>query len=176
MSRHITGHAGQAIILLIKKKQSRRHFDDGINLSKFGANMGSMVSIPQRDRAVSMVTDAVAEGGKIIAGGRPLNRDGAFFEPTIIDCEPDNSIARHEVFRPMLSVMRFDQDDTGKIFTQQARPNSAHKKALQENPKHKASSNPRRLINCFKTAILDDNDHANRHHKGDQQNGDEQHP
>ena len=56
-----------------------QHLDDGINLPEFGANMGSMVSIPQRDRAVSMVMDAVAEGGKIIAGGRPPNRDGAFF-------------------------------------------------------------------------------------------------
>ena len=83
----------------------------GINLPEFGANMGSMVSIPQRDRAESMVMDAVAEGGKIIAGGRRPNRDGAFFEPTIIDCEPDKSIARQEVFGPVLSVMRFDQDD-----------------------------------------------------------------
>ena len=88
-----------------------QHLDDGINLPEFGANMGSMVSIPQRDRAESMVMDAVAEGGKIIAGGRPPNRDGAFFEPNIIDCEPDNSIAGQGVFGSVLSVMRFDQDD-----------------------------------------------------------------
>jgi aldehyde dehydrogenase (NAD+) len=88
-----------------------QHLDDGINLPEFGANMGSMVSIPQRDRAESMVMDAVAEGGKIIAGGRPPNRDGAFFEPNIIDCEPDNSIAGQDVFGSVLSVMRFDQDD-----------------------------------------------------------------
>ena len=77
-----------------------QHLDDGINLPEFGANMGSMVSIPQRDRAESMVMDAVAEGGKIIAGGRPPNRDGAFFEPNIIDCEPDNSIAGQDVSAP----------------------------------------------------------------------------
>ena len=77
-----------------------QHLDDGINLPEFGANMGSMVSIPQRDRVVSMVMDAVAEGGKIIAGGRPPKRDGAFFEPTIIDCAPDNSIAGQDVSAP----------------------------------------------------------------------------
>ena len=112
MSRVIVHRSRHAELLERSAKiATNLRLDDGINLPEFGANMGSMVSGPQRDRAESMVMDAVAEGGKIIAGGRHPNRDGAFFEPTIIDCEPDNSIARQEVFGPVLSVMRFDQDD-----------------------------------------------------------------
>lgn len=85
--------------------------DDGMNLPEFGANMGAMVSVEQRDRAEAMVAKGVAEGGKIITGGHRLNREGAFLEPTIIQCDADNPIAQEEVFGPVLSVMSFDQDE-----------------------------------------------------------------
>ena len=94
MSRVIVCRSRHAELLERSAKiATNLRLDDGNNLSEFGANMGSMVSVPQRDRAESMVMNAVAKGGKIIAGGRRPNRDGAFFEPSIIAFEPDNSIA-----------------------------------------------------------------------------------
>ncbi len=58
-----------------------------------------------------MVSDAVAQGAKVVAGGRKLNRPGAFFEPTILsNLTPDMAIARQEVFGPVLSVMPFDTE------------------------------------------------------------------
>jgi aldehyde dehydrogenase (NAD+) len=85
--------------------------DDGSNLPEFGANMGAMVSFAQRDRAEAMVTKAAAEGAKIITGGHRLNRDGAFLAPTVLACYVDTSIARQEIFGPVLSVISFDDDD-----------------------------------------------------------------
>jgi len=85
--------------------------DDGSNLPEFGANMGAMVSTAQRDRAEAMVAGAVREGAEIITGGHRLNRAGAFLAPTILSCSADNSIAREEVFGPVLSVISFDDDD-----------------------------------------------------------------
>ena len=85
--------------------------DDGSNLPEFGANMGAMVSTAQRDRAEAMVAGAVREGAEIITGGHRLNREGAFLAPTILSCSADNSIAREEVFGPVLSVISFDDDD-----------------------------------------------------------------
>jgi aldehyde dehydrogenase (NAD+) len=83
----------------------------GIDLPDSGANMGAMVSEGQRDRAADMVSDAVAQGAKVVAGGRKLNRPGAFFEPTILsNLTPDMAIARQEVFGPVLSVMPFDTE------------------------------------------------------------------
>ena len=83
----------------------------GIEHRDFGPNMGAMVSVPQRDRAASMVTQAVAEGAKVAAGGHPLNRPGAFLEPTILaGVTPEMSIAQDEVFGPVLSVLRFKDD------------------------------------------------------------------
>jgi len=85
--------------------------DDGSNLPEFGANMGAMVSTGQRDRAEAMVARAATEGGQIITGGHRLNRIGAFLEPTVIACDADNSIAREEVFGPVLSVISFDREE-----------------------------------------------------------------
>ncbi|MEM0948989.1 MAG: aldehyde dehydrogenase family protein [Pseudomonadota bacterium] len=77
----------------------------------YGANMGAMVSEAQRDRAAGMVSDAVATGAKVAAGGHALNRPGAFYEPTVLTgLTPDMTIAREEVFGPVLSVLSFRDD------------------------------------------------------------------
>ena len=87
------------------------HLDEGVNLPEFGNNMGAMVSDAQRDRAEAMVAAAVADGAELVCGGRRLNRPGAFLEPTVISCQPDNAIAQQEVFGPVLSVLSFETDD-----------------------------------------------------------------
>ncbi|MEM8980126.1 MAG: aldehyde dehydrogenase family protein [Pseudomonadota bacterium] len=84
----------------------------GETLPEFGANMGAMVSLPQRDRALSMVDDAKSEGAKLAAGGHALNTPGAFLAPTILsDVTPDMAIAQNEVFGPVLSVISFETDN-----------------------------------------------------------------
>ena len=87
------------------------HLDEGVNLPEFGNNMGAMVSDAQRDRAEATVAAAVADGAELVCGGRRLNRPGAFLEPTVISCQPDNAIAQQEVFGPVLSVLSFETDD-----------------------------------------------------------------
>ena len=87
------------------------HLDEGMNLPEFGNNMGAMVSDAQRDRAEAMVAAAVSDGAELICGGRRANRPGAFLEPTVIACQPDNAIAQQEVFGPVLSVLSFETDE-----------------------------------------------------------------
>ncbi|WP_293572716.1 aldehyde dehydrogenase family protein [Phaeobacter sp.] len=83
----------------------------GIDRPEFGANMGSMVSVAQRDKARMMIEHAEAQGAKVLAGGHALNRPGAFLQPTVLtDITPDMSIARDEVFGPVLSVLSFRSD------------------------------------------------------------------
>ncbi|MEL6171896.1 MAG: aldehyde dehydrogenase family protein, partial [Pseudomonadota bacterium] len=83
----------------------------GIERAETGPTMGSMVSEAQRDRAVGMVSDAVAAGAKAATGGRKMNIPGAFLEPTVLtEVAPDMTIAQEEVFGPVLSVMRFRDD------------------------------------------------------------------
>ncbi len=85
----------------------------GLERPDFGANMGAMISEKQRDRAADMCADAQREGATAATGGRRLNRPGFFLEPTIFtDVTPDHRIANEEVFGPVLSVLRFRDDDT----------------------------------------------------------------
>ncbi len=83
----------------------------GIEQPEFGPTMGAMVSEAQRDRAEGMVRAAEAEGATVVTGGRRLNRPGAFLEPTVLQVTPDMTIARDEVFGPVLSVLKFRTTD-----------------------------------------------------------------
>ena len=84
----------------------------GADRTEFGANMGSMVSEGQRDRAANLVSAAVAEGATVATGGRKMNQPGAFLEPTVLyDITPDMDIASTEVFGPVLSVLEFQSED-----------------------------------------------------------------
>ncbi len=84
----------------------------GLERRAFGANMGSMVSAPQADRAAEMCRGAEAEGARLVTGGRRMNIPGQFFEPTIFsNVSSDMEIAQKEVFGPVVSVMKFGTDD-----------------------------------------------------------------
>ncbi|MEM0921494.1 MAG: aldehyde dehydrogenase family protein [Pseudomonadota bacterium] len=80
----------------------------GIDRAEAGPSMGAMVSEAQRDRAVRMVETAQAEGARVVTGGRPLNRPGAFMAPTVLaDVRPEMEVAQSEVFGPVLSILSF---------------------------------------------------------------------
>jgi len=83
----------------------------GIERPEFGANMGSMISAAQRDRAAAMCREAETQGAVIGYGGKKLDGDGFFFEPTVFgNVSREMQIAREEVFGPVLAVTRFETD------------------------------------------------------------------
>lgn len=83
----------------------------GIERAAFGDNMGAMISLGQRDRAEGMCRTAESQGATITTGGHRPNDPGFFLSPTIIrDVTPDMEIASNEVFGPVLSVMKFDDE------------------------------------------------------------------
>ena len=89
----------------------------GIERTEYGANMAAMASEGQRDRAAGMVSEAERQGAKTVTGGRKMNQDGFFLEPTVMtNVTPDMTIANEEVFGPVLSVMKFsDEEEAIKI-------------------------------------------------------------
>ncbi len=52
---------------------------------------------------------AVAQGGKILAGGKVLDRPGFFVEPTLVEAIPHMPITCEETFAPILYIFEFDQ-------------------------------------------------------------------
>ncbi len=71
---------------------------------------------PQFEKVKSYVKIAQDEGARLVAGGKPAVvegwPDGLFFQPTIFaDVDNRMRIAQEEVFGPVLSVIRFTDDD-----------------------------------------------------------------
>jgi betaine-aldehyde dehydrogenase len=53
-----------------------------------------------------------AEGARLVLGGKALPRPGWFIEPTIFaDVTDEMSIARDEIFGPVMSVLGFETED-----------------------------------------------------------------
>ncbi len=75
--------------------------------------MGPLCTEGQLQHIQRQVALAVAEGGKVLVGGKqPPGLGGTYYEPTIIDCpSPDLTIVDTELFGPVLSVLRFRTED-----------------------------------------------------------------
>ena len=72
--------------------------------------LGALVSERQRDVVAGYVEGAAREGARLVAGGhkRDVGGRGAFFEATVFDAvDPSMTIAREEVFGPVLATMTF---------------------------------------------------------------------
>jgi len=81
-------------------------------------SMGALVEEGHMNRVLGFIDKANAEGAKLELGGcRSAGRDGYFVDPTIFDgVTPDMTIAREEIFGPVLSVLTFeDEEDAVKI-------------------------------------------------------------
>ncbi|HEV8281730.1 MAG TPA: aldehyde dehydrogenase family protein [Candidatus Limnocylindrales bacterium] len=77
--------------------------------------LGPMVSERQLDRVLGYVERGRKEQARLILGGERLGGEwstGFYMAPTIFDdVRPDMTIAREEIFGPVLSVMSFDDED-----------------------------------------------------------------
>jgi aldehyde dehydrogenase (NAD+)/phenylacetaldehyde dehydrogenase len=73
--------------------------------------MGALVSSSQRDSVLGFIKQGVDEGARIVAGGNPASLDGKgyFVEATVFDgVTPEMTIAREEIFGPVLAVLPFE--------------------------------------------------------------------
>ena len=81
--------------------------------------LGSLVSEGQRANVERYVESGKKEGAKLLAGGSRASVDGkgAFFEATVFDgVAPDMTIAREEIFGPVLATLTFrDEADAVAI-------------------------------------------------------------
>jgi acyl-CoA reductase-like NAD-dependent aldehyde dehydrogenase len=76
--------------------------------------LGSLVSEKQRENVARYVEAGKREGAKLVAGGNSasIQGKGAFFEATVFDdVRPSMTIAREEIFGPVLSTLTFRDED-----------------------------------------------------------------
>jgi gamma-glutamyl-gamma-aminobutyraldehyde dehydrogenase len=80
---------------------------------------GALVTEGQMKRVLGYVEKAKAEGGKLVAGGSRVRAEsgGYYVEPTVFaDIKNTDTLAREEVFGPVLGVIAFkDEDEAVRI-------------------------------------------------------------
>jgi acyl-CoA reductase-like NAD-dependent aldehyde dehydrogenase len=82
------------------------------------SRLGPLVSAAQRDRVQGFIEQGIREGAEVIAGGRarPASEKGYYVEPTILRVQPGDTLAREEIFGPVLVVLTYrDEDDAVRI-------------------------------------------------------------
>lgn len=72
-------------------------------------DMGPLVSAKQQQTVLEFIEKGKSEGARLVAGGSKAFDKGFYVQPTIfVDVEDDMTIAREEIFGPVLSVFVFD--------------------------------------------------------------------
>jgi acyl-CoA reductase-like NAD-dependent aldehyde dehydrogenase len=78
--------------------------------------MGPVISRGQMDSVLGYIESGKKDGAKLVAGGRRADEvndgKGYFVRPTVFDCvDPDMTIAKEEIFGPVLATIEFDGVD-----------------------------------------------------------------
>ncbi len=106
------GDVAEPLLDLLVKKAKALPVGDPLET---GIQVGPLVSEDQKKRVLGYIEKGVAEGAKAICDGRSVDADpsGAFVGPTVLDhVQPTATVAREEIFGPVLSVLRAkDLDD-----------------------------------------------------------------
>lgn len=80
-----------------------------------GRHIGPLVSEAQYEKVQTLIQKGIDEGAHLIVGGvgRPNGHDrGYFVKPTVFtDVSNNMTIAREEIFGPVLSIIPFDSED-----------------------------------------------------------------
>ena len=78
-----------------------------------GTELGPLITAAHRDRVVGFVERAKAIPHiQVVTGGKAVDGPGFFFEPTVLaGALQDDEIVRREVFGPVVSVTRFDDEE-----------------------------------------------------------------
>jgi acyl-CoA reductase-like NAD-dependent aldehyde dehydrogenase len=117
--KHAFANAGQVCISCQRVYVHRNVYDDFCKQATLytqklvmgdpldpATDIGPMISESEAIRAEAWVGEAVAQGAKVVAGGK---RRGAWFEPTILtDVQYDMKIISMEVFAPIFSIIPYD--------------------------------------------------------------------
>jgi len=127
MASMVCVHAGQGCATQTRLLLPRSRYEEGIELITAGmANfpygdpqdasnmMGPLISEKQRDRVLGYIATGQQEGAKlVVGGGRPAHLPkGWFVEPTLfVDVDNSMTIAREEIFGPVLTVIPYEDDD-----------------------------------------------------------------
>ncbi len=100
------GEVAEPLLDLLVKKASALRVGDGLQA---GVEVGPLVAADQKKRVLGYIEKGIAEGAKPLCDGRQVQADsgGSYLGPTVLDhVHPGSTVAREEIFGPVLSVVR----------------------------------------------------------------------
>ncbi|MEU0289498.1 aldehyde dehydrogenase family protein [Streptomyces sp. NPDC006147] len=120
---NVMSNSGQTCSAWTRMLVHRDRYDEAVELAaaaagKYADRIGPLVSARQRDRVRGYIEKGVAEGARLVAGGpESPHPQGFHVSPTVFaDVTPEMTIAQEEIFGPVLSVLRYeDEEDALRI-------------------------------------------------------------
>jgi len=75
--------------------------------------LGPLVSAAQRDRVLGFIRQGLEEGAELVAGGpdKPDFAQGYFVQPTVLRVQPNDTLAREEIFGPVLVILTYEDEE-----------------------------------------------------------------
>ncbi|MFF8939675.1 aldehyde dehydrogenase family protein [Streptomyces paradoxus] len=120
---NVMSNSGQTCSAWTRMLVHRDRYDEAVGLAaaaaaKYGDRIGPLVNAKQQERVRGYIDKGVAEGARLVAGGPEAPREqGYFVSPTVFaDVTEDMTIAQEEIFGPVLSILRYeDEEDALRI-------------------------------------------------------------
>ncbi|MGW0877599.1 aldehyde dehydrogenase family protein [Streptomyces sp. NPDC002740] len=120
---NVMSNSGQTCSAWTRMLVHRDRYDEAVELAaaaaaKYADRIGPVVNAEQRARVRGYIEKGVAEGARLVAGGlESPHEQGYFVSPTVFaDVTPDMAVAQEEIFGPVLSVLRYeDEEDALRI-------------------------------------------------------------
>ncbi|MEU6008496.1 aldehyde dehydrogenase family protein [Streptomyces sp. NPDC047453] len=115
---NVMSNSGQTCSAWTRMLVHRDQYEEAVALAataaaKYGERIGPVVNAKQRARVRGYIEKGVAEGARLVAGGPESPRErGYFVSPTVLaDVTPEMAVAQEEIFGPVLSVLRYDDEE-----------------------------------------------------------------
>ncbi|MFC8066983.1 aldehyde dehydrogenase family protein [Streptomyces sp. NPDC057293] len=120
---NVMSNSGQTCSAWTRMLVHRDQYDEAVELAaqaavKYGDRIGPVVNAKQQERVRGYIEKGVAEGARIVAGGAESPQEkGYYVSPTVLaDVTEDMTVAQEEIFGPVLSVLRYeDEEDALRI-------------------------------------------------------------
>uniref|UniRef100_UPI000765F580 aldehyde dehydrogenase family protein n=1 Tax=Streptomyces caniscabiei TaxID=2746961 RepID=UPI000765F580 len=114
---NVMSNSGQTCSAWTRMLVHTSRYDEALELAaqaaaKYGDRIGPLVNAKQQARVRGYIEKGVAEGARLVAGGAESPREqGYFVSPTVFaDVTPEMTIAQEEIFGPVLSILRYEDE------------------------------------------------------------------
>jgi aldehyde dehydrogenase (NAD+) len=114
---NVMSNSGQTCSAWTRMLVPTSRYDEAVELAaeaaaKYGDRIGPLVNAKQQQRVRGYIEKGVAEGARLVAGGpESPHEQGYFVSPTVFaDVTPEMTIAQEEIFGPVLSIIRYEDE------------------------------------------------------------------